>query len=70
VRRDESSAPKSNSPQQSAGKGAQSQKGSGNEKGKDDKQSNNLLAELMGPKGLGSIKGNAHHGVGLFPVRF
>lgn len=37
-------------------------------KEKDAKDSNNLLANLMGPEGLGSIKGNAQHGVGLFPV--
>lgn len=81
MRRDESAAPKSNSPQQSAEQGTQSQKGSENQKGsesekgnayqkgKDDKKSNSLLAELLGPNGLGSIKGNTQHGVGLLPVR-
>jgi hypothetical protein len=31
-------------------------------------QSKGLLGQLMGKNGLGAIKGNAHHGLGLFPV--
>ncbi|KAJ5333872.1 uncharacterized protein N7506_007655 [Penicillium brevicompactum] len=47
----------------------QNPNGTKDKKEKDAKDSNNLLANLMGPEGLGSIKGNAQHGVGLFPAR-
>lgn len=74
MRRDETSAPNPSTSQQAGEKGAQNQKdgqaqkGNKDQKAKEEKDSNNLLATLMGPEGLGSIKGNAHHGIGLFPV--
>ncbi|CAI7645753.1 unnamed protein product [Penicillium glandicola] len=60
MRRDETAAPKANEGQQ------------GNQKGTENKESESsggLLAELFGKNGLGGIKGNAEHGVGLFPMR-
>lgn len=77
MRRDETAAPKSEGTQSTEQQGAPAQQGSQAQKGSESqqdnkategKQSNNLLTELMGPKGLGSIKGNAKHGIGLFPV--
>lgn len=32
------------------------------------KQSNNMLKEIASESGLGELLGNAHHGLGLFPV--
>ena len=43
-----------------------SQEGQG-KKG-ESKGSSNPLKELAGASGLGGIFGNAHHGLGLFPV--
>lgn len=64
MRRDESAAPKASEGQQGNQKGAKSQEG------KESESSGGLLGELMGKDGLGGIlKGNANHGVGLFPVR-
>ncbi|KAJ5972950.1 uncharacterized protein N7479_002868 [Penicillium vulpinum] len=57
MRRDESAAAKADDGKQ------------GNQKGKESKTSGGLLAQLMGKEGLGSIAGNSHHGVGLFPMR-
>ncbi|KAJ5500922.1 hypothetical protein N7527_012043 [Penicillium freii] len=54
-KRDESAAPKANEGQQ------------GNQKGAD--SPTDLLGELMGEDGLGSLKGNSEHGFGLIPMR-
>jgi hypothetical protein len=45
------------------------QKGAGNEAAKESSSSSGLLGELMGKNGLGALKGNAHHGIGIGPVR-
>ncbi|KAJ5780240.1 hypothetical protein N7457_005400 [Penicillium paradoxum] len=63
VHPNEAASPKANGAQQS------NQPGSDAQKGKEDKNSGGLLAGLMGPKGLGGIKGNSEHGLGLFPMR-
>jgi hypothetical protein len=55
VRRNELAAPKANNGQQADPKPK-------------NEQSKGLLGELMGKNGLGAIKGNSHHGLGLFPV--
>jgi hypothetical protein len=56
VRRNEPAAPKANNGQQADPKKPKNE------------QSKGLLGELMGKNGLGAIKGNSHHGLGLFPV--
>ncbi|KAJ6177840.1 hypothetical protein N7519_008301 [Penicillium mononematosum] len=56
VRRNEPAAPKANNGQQADPKPK-------------NEQSKGLLGELMGKNGLGAIKGNSHHGLGLFPMR-
>ena len=55
VRRNEPAAPKPNKGQQAEPKEPK-------------EQSKGLLDDLMGKNGLGAIKGNSHHGLGLFPV--
>ncbi|CAP86700.1 hypothetical protein EN45_049570 [Penicillium chrysogenum] len=57
VRRNEPAAPKANNGQQADPKKPKNE------------QSKGLLGELMGKNGLGAIKGNSHHGLGLFPMR-
>ena len=56
MRRNEPAAPKANNGQQTDPKKPKNE------------QSKGLLGELMGKNGLGAIKGNSHHGLGLFPV--
>ncbi|CAG7974767.1 unnamed protein product [Penicillium nalgiovense] len=57
VRRNEPAAPKASNGQQ------------GDPKEPKNEQSKGLLGDLMGKNGLGAIKGNSHHGLGLFPMR-
>lgn len=45
------------------------QKGAGNDIGKESESSGGLLDGLTGKNGLGALKGNAQHGLGLIPVR-
>lgn len=56
MRRNEPAAPKASNGQQ------------GDPKEPKNEQSKGLLGDLMGKNGLGAIKGNSHHGLGLFPV--
>ncbi|KAJ5437509.1 hypothetical protein N7445_006053 [Penicillium cf. griseofulvum] len=64
MRRDESVAPTASQAQKG------NQKGSQNQEAKESKASSGLLGTLMGKEGpLGAIMGNAHHGVGLLPMR-
>ncbi|KAJ5201154.1 hypothetical protein N7449_005957 [Penicillium cf. viridicatum] len=63
MRRDEPAALKANEGQQG------NQKGAGNEEGKESESSGGLLGGLTGKNGLGALKGNARHGLGLIPMR-
>ncbi|OQD93184.1 hypothetical protein PENSOL_c034G10362 [Penicillium solitum] len=62
-KRDESAAPKANEGQQG------NQKGAENQEAKESESSGGLLGGLMGENGLGGLKGNSEHGVGLLPMR-